>query len=75
MKMPHTTSTYSQFLEDDNEISGIIEDYLKYNRPGWSQDKQHLEHGVVSTDHMPDISAEGSVDALLSKKKVLNHFK
>lgn len=56
IKMSHGSNTYSQFLDDDDddEITSIIEDYMKYNKPECSQDKQHLDHGVVSTDHIPE---------------------
>ena len=64
--MSHGSNTYSQFLDDDDddEITSIIEDYMKHNKPECSQDKQHLDHGVVSTDHIP----ERSVGAYLELK-------
>lgn len=46
-------------MEDDEEITGIIHDYMKYGRSGWVQSKEHLDHRVVSSDHMPDIGVEG----------------
>ena len=64
----YSGNTYSHFLEDDEEITGIIQDYVKYGRSvGWHQDKEHLEHGVVSSDHMPDVNNEGSVNVMLYK--------
>lgn len=61
-KTSHSSNAYSHFLEDDDEITSIIEDYMKSNKSGWSPDKEHLEHGVVSSDHIPDIGTEGLVD-------------
>ena len=43
---------------------------MKYGRPGWSQNKEHLQHGVVSSDHMPDIGTEGSVNIITISFKV-----
>ena len=58
-KTSYSGNTYLNFLEDDEEVTGIVEDYLRCGRPGWSQNKEHLEHGVVSSDHMPDIGTTG----------------
>lgn len=56
----NATSHYSQFLDDDDEITGIIQDYIKYGKSaGWSHNKEHLEHRIISSDHMPDIGVEG----------------
>ena len=55
----NTASHYSQFLDDDEEVTGIIEDYMKYGRSGRSKNKERLEHRVISSDHMPDTGVEG----------------
>lgn len=56
----NNASHYSHFLDDDDEITGIIQEYMKYGKPaGWSHSKEHLEHRIVSSDHMPDIGMEG----------------
>lgn len=63
-KTSYSSNTYSHFLEDDEEITGIIDEYMKYGRSGWGQNKEHLEHGVVSSDHMPDVGNEGYISVL-----------
>jgi len=32
---------------------------MKYGRSGRSENKEHLEHRVISSDHMPGIGVEG----------------